>query len=209
MSNNNQPIIPKADPNSGPDITWLTPGTHNVVIKDLRHHVDKAGNQMFNKNNDPGIVFEFADSNGKTHSSVFWIGEKTQFMLDRFCEKVGINNKDQDLSKEAILGHRLWLTLGYRYAKDPQGNFIINENGYRRKSIYEVGFDKFESVDKVPKYDGNSVEENDNTTTGAFYQEYTVNSYQPQPAPEPKEQGPKGQQNQTGQGQGQQTVKGW
>jgi len=170
-------LIPKASESNGPELTWLKEGIHNVTIKDVEQKKDKSGEAFLNKNGDPGLEFVLVDGEGKDYRETFWIGEKNQWVLDKFCEKIGVDNSNKGLPKSAVLGKRVWLALGNKYPMTANGDFIMSDDGkWRKKFLFTVGTYKFDTNlpdSGKPKLEGKFTDDKEGPTTGSFFASYT------------------------------------
>lgn len=213
-------LIPQAVPDQPKELSWLTAGVHNVIIKDIRLAKRDDGSVITSRKGFTAMEIEFSKTvNGKeqTHIERYYVGQSTdpnvrspQFKFDEVMTAAGVDNKGSSVSKQAALGKRLWIAIRNEYPTTDGQTIELNDKGYRKSYHHIFDVVQFNDPNNPPTYDGDPNETKESPTTGDYCylippkngtQQAAAPASQPQQAPANQEAQPQQTQQAPQQGQ--------
>lgn len=103
-------------------------GSYRVSIAEIKQTLDKEGNPKINKNGDGGLDVVFKKEDGLKFTSTFWLGEKTQWLLDLLLKAIKVDNSQEEVDAAEAYGKELWIFIADEYLVH-EGQELCDENG--------------------------------------------------------------------------------
>lgn len=87
----------------------LTTGIHLVIVDLIRFARTGNGELIKTAKGEHAIEIIFSNAESKKISLMIWLNQANQWIIDKFCIAIGVNNKNDSIPVEKTYGKRLFI----------------------------------------------------------------------------------------------------
>lgn len=127
------------------DTEYLSKGVYLVKITDIQKNLDSEGGEITDRNGNPSLKITLIEESAKKKfiDRIYYGSEKIQWVLDGLMKAIGVDNTKGGVSKEAVVGKEVFVTIENVTYVDGEGKPVSKDNGdpkvfASRKRYYRV-----------------------------------------------------------------------